>query len=260
MAESHRILLTNDDGYTSEGIQVLADTLEQLAEVWVVAPNREQSGVSHALTLDRPLRIGRLGARRFAVDGTPTDCVTLAISNLMEDHPPDVVVSGINFGGNMGVDVHYSGTVSAAFEGVILGYPAVAVSQVRGEGFGFHIAAAYARRLTEWVLENGLPADTLLNVNVPLGRPKGVRLTRLGVRRYTEGVIEQTDPRGRQVYWIGGGEPIWEEIPLTDFHEVASGFVSVTPLHLDMTEFRFLEELAEVRPPWIDSDGLGKKA
>lgn len=254
MAETRRILLTNDDGYTSEGIQVLADTLDALAEVWVVAPNSEQSGVSHALTLDRPLRVERLGSRRFAVDGTPTDCVTLAISNLMADSPPDLVVSGVNFGGNMGVDVHYSGTVSAAFEGVILGYPALAVSQQRGEGFEFHMASAYARRLARWILENGLPPDTLLNVNVPIGEPKGVKLTRLGVRRYTEGVIEQTDPRGRTIYWIGGGEPIWEAIPSTDFHEVASGFVSVTPLHLDMTGFGFLDALIEERPPWISAE------
>jgi 5'-nucleotidase len=260
MTDRPRVLLTNDDGYTSEGIQVLADTLERHAEVWVVAPNSEQSGVSHALTLDRPLRVERLGERRFAVDGTPTDCVTLAISNLMQSDPPDVVVSGINFGGNMGVDVHYSGTVSAAFEGVILGFPAVAVSQVRGEDFGFHFAAAYARRVTEWVVEHGLPPDTLLNINVPLGRPKGVRLTRLGARRYTEGVVEQTDPRGRQIYWIGGGEPIWEEIPETDFHEVAKGFVSVTPLHLDMTEYRFLEALSDLRPPWADWDGSGESS
>jgi 5'-nucleotidase len=256
MADRHRILLTNDDGYTSEGIQVLADTLETFAEVWVVAPKGEQSGVSHALTLDRPLRVERLGARRFAVDGTPTDCVTLATSNLMAESPPDIVVSGINFGGNMGVDVHYSGTVSAAFEGVILGFPALAVSQQRGEGFEFHTAATYARQLTGWVLENGLPNDTLLNVNIPVGNPKGVRLTRLGVRRYTEGVIEQVDPRGRTIYWIGGGEPIWEEIPSTDFHEVASGYVSVTPLHLDMTEFRFLDSLRDQNPEWTEIPGV----
>jgi len=252
MAAPKRLLLTNDDGYSSEGIQVLADALEPLAEVWVVAPNSEQSGVSHALTLDRPLRLERLGERRFAVDGTPTDCVTLAISNLMAESPPDLVVSGINFGGNMGVDVHYSGTVSATFEGVILGYPALAVSQVRGEGFSFHFAALYARRLAQWILDNGLPADTLLNVNVPIGEPKGVKLTRIGVRRYTEGVIEETDPRNRRIYWIGGGEPIWEELPDTDFHEVASGFVSVTPLHLDMTDFRCLKRLEENKPSWLE--------
>ncbi len=249
-----RILLTNDDGYSSEGIQVLADSLESLGEVWVVAPRAEQSAVSHALTLDRPLRLERLGERRFAVDGTPTDCVALGIASLMGESAPDLVVSGINFGGNMGVDIHYSGTVSAAFEGVILGCPALAVSQVRGEGFTFHVAAEYARRLATWILDSGLTSDMLLNVNVPVGRPRGVRLTRLGVRRYTEGVIEQVDPRGKQIFWIGGGEPVWEAIPGTDFHEVASGYVSVTPLHLDMTDHQALERLRAERPAWVDTE------
>ncbi|HOC44204.1 MAG TPA: 5'/3'-nucleotidase SurE [Thermoanaerobaculales bacterium] len=259
MADGRRILLTNDDGYASEGIQALADSLEPVAEVWVVAPRIEQSAVSHALTLDRPLHIERLGERRFAVDGTPTDCVALGVASLMVVSPPDLVVSGINFGANMGVDVHYSGTVSAAFEGVILGCPALAVSQVRGEGFSFHVAAAIACRLAEWILDRGLAADTLLNVNVPVGRPRGVKLTRLGVRRYTEGVIEQVDPRGKQIYWIGGGEPVWEEIPGTDFHEVAAGYVSVTPLHLDMTDLRGLEALEAARPPWVGPWAPGER-
>lgn len=247
-----RILVTNDDGYASEGIHVLADALEDLAEVWVVAPNREQSAVSHALTLDRPLRIQRLAERRVAVDGTPTDCVALGISNLMADRLPDLVVSGINFGFNMGADVHYSGTVSAAFEGVILGVPAMAVSLGLGSGLSFHLAARFARELAGWILDNGLAPNTLLNVNVPVGNPVGVRLTRLGVRRYTEGVVEEKDPRGRQIFWIGGGQPVWEAIPGTDFHETASGFVSVTPLHLDMTDRRSLEKLRERNPSWAD--------
>ena len=250
MRDRPRILVTNDDGYTSEGIQVLADTLESLGEVWVVAPNREQSAVSHALTLHRPLRIERLGEHRFAVDGTPTDCVTLSVGSLMADSPPDIVVSGINFGVNMGVDVHYSGTVSAAFEGVILGVPGVAVSQQVGEDFSFHPAARFARDLAGWVLANGLPSSTLLNVNIPNGRPRGVRLTRLGTRRYTEGVIAQHDPRGRKIFWIGGGEPLWESIPGTDFPTVHGGLISVTPLHLDMTATSFLAELQEDPPSW----------
>jgi 5'-nucleotidase len=250
-----RILVTNDDGYTSEGIQVLADALEGLGEIWVVAPNREQSAVSHALTLDRPLRIERLGERRISVDGTPTDCVAIAMSNLMGDRGPDLVVSGINFGFNMGADVHYSGTVSAAFEGVILGVPAMAVSLGVGEGLSFHVAAKFACELAEWILENGLPHDTLLNVNVPVGTPFGVKLTRLGVRRYTEGVIEGKDPRGRKIYWIGGGRPVWEPITDTDFHEVASGYVSVTPLHLDMTDTRSLDRMRQKALPWVGSAG-----
>lgn len=243
--------MTNDDGFTSEGIQILADALESLGEIWVVAPDSEQSAVSHALTLDRPLRIKKLGERRMAVDGTPTDCVALGISNLMGGRPPDLVVSGINFGFNMGADVHYSGTVSAAFEGVILGAPAIAVSLGLGEGMSFHLAADFARRLASWILEHGLPANTLLNVNVPSGVPRGVRLTRLGVRRYTEGVVEERDPRGRQIFWIGGGQPVWEPIAGTDFREVDAGYVSVTPLHLDMTDRGFLARLKEQGPSWI---------
>ena len=258
MVAKRRILLTNDDGYTSEGIQILADSLESLAEVWVVAPRTEQSAVSHSLTLDRPLRMERVGERRYAVDGTPTDCVALGVANLLGDAPPDLVVSGINSGANMGVDVHYSGTVAAAFEGVILGSPALAVSQVRGNGVGFETAAEVSRRLAEWILASGLPADTLLNVNVPPGAPRGIKLTRLGVRRYTEGIIEQVDPRGKQIFWIGGGEPVWEKIPGTDFHEVAAGFVSVTPLHLDMTDLGFLDRLRAARPAWIGSEDAGE--
>jgi len=142
--------------------------------------------------------------------------------------------------------------VSAAFEGVILGYPAIAVSQVAGTGMSWDAAAAVAQELVLWVLEHGLPPATLLNVNVPLAAPRGLRLTRLGVRRYTEGVVAQRDPRGRRIYWIGGGEPVWEAIPGTDFHEVAEGFISVTPLHLDMTELRVLEQLRDLRPSFLD--------
>jgi len=249
-----RLLLSNDDGYSAEGLHVLSDALEGLGEVWVVAPNREQSAVSHAVTLHRPLRVTRLAERRFTVDGTPTDCVAVALGHLMKDRPPDVVVSGINFGVNMGADVHYSGTVSAAFEGVISGIPAVAVSQQVGEGFSYHPAAAFARTVVRWVLENGLPRDTLLNVNVPVSPPRGVRLTRLGTRRYMEGVIEDRDPRGRKILWIGGGDPIWEVRPGTDFPALAEGYVSVTPLHLDMTASSLLEALRNEPPEWVTDE------
>jgi len=252
MPDALRILVTNDDGHASEGIDALWSALDGLGELWMVAPDSEQSAVSHALTLDRPLRVRRLADRRFAVNGTPTDCVTLGISNLLGDRPPALVVSGINRGGNMGVDVHYSGTVSAAFEGVILGYPAIAISQVVGSGMSWIAAAEAIRELAAWVLEHGLPESTLLNVNVPLGRPRGLKLTRLGVRRYTEGVVAQRDPRGRRIYWIGGGEPVWEAIPDTDFHEVGEGFISVTPLHLDMTEHRVLADLRALGPSFLE--------
>lgn len=255
-----RILVTNDDGFSSEGISEVLDALEGLGELWMVAPDSEQSAVSHALTLDRPLRVRKVGERRFVVNGTPTDCVTLGISNLLGDRAPDLVVSGINRGGNMGVDVHYSGTVSAAFEGVILGYPAIAVSQVVGNGMNWNASAAIARELAAWVLEHGLPESTLLNANVPLGPPRGLKLTRLGVRRYTEGMVEQRDPRGRTIYWIGGGEPVWEAIPGTDFHEVGEGYISVTPLHLDMTDRKYLHQLEDLKPSFIDqTDDPGRQ-
>lgn len=237
------LLLTNDDGYHSEGLQTLADALDSLGEVWVVAPDRENSAVSHALTLSRPLRMRRLGERRFIVDGTPTDCVTLGFGHVLKGRAPDLVVSGINFGANMGVDVHYSGTVSAAFEAAILGSPAIAVSQVLGENFSFAPAAHLARVLVRRVLDLGLPKGTLLNANVPPRPPKGIRFTRLGERRYLEGVVVDTDPRGRACYWIGGGEPVWEDIPGTDFAAVGAGFTSITPLHLDMTEHALLGRL-----------------
>lgn len=250
MPSTPRILVTNDDGYAADGIRALVEALESLGEVWMVAPASEQSGASHALTLERPLRMRQLGQRRFAVDGTPTDCVALALSHQLRDLDPALVVSGINAGPNMGADVHYSGTVSAAFEGVILGLPAIAVSQVMANGARYDRAARFTTELAAWVLATGLPPDTLLNVNVPATEPLGVRLTRLGVRRYTEGVIEDRDPRGRQIFWIGGGSPVWERIPGTDFHEVAAGWISVTPLHLDLTGFDFLSELRSAPPPW----------
>jgi len=230
------LLVSNDDGYHSEGIHVLADALAEVGEVWIVAPDRENSAVSHALTLSRPLRMTRLDERRYVVDGTPTDCVTLGIGQVLKGRRADLVVSGINFGGNMGDDVHYSGTVSAAFEAAILGVPAIAVSQLVGPGFSFAPAGAFARVLARRVLERGLPEGTLLNVNVPHTPPKGVRASRLGKRVYTEGVIEDTDPRGRPCYWIGGGDPVWENIPGTDFATVGAGYISVSPLQLDMTD------------------------
>lgn len=244
------LLVSNDDGYHSEGIRFLAEALEAIGEVWVVAPDRENSAVSHALTLTRPLRMTRMGERRFIVDGTPTDCVTLGICQVLKDRLPDLVVSGINFGANMGDDVHYSGTVSAAFEATILGIPGIAISQMIGESFTFHAAARFARLLAERVLRMGLPPATLLNVNVPPAHPKGVRFTRLGQRRYTEGVVEATDPRGRTCYWIGGGDPVWEPIPDTDFNESHAGFISITPLKLDMTDETLLARLISETAEW----------
>lgn len=241
-----QILVTNDDGIHSPGIAVLAEALRPLGAVVVVAPDRERSAVGHALTLHAPLRAEELQPGVFAVDGTPTDCVNLGIHGLLDGHP-DLVVSGINRGGNLGDDITYSGTVSAAMEATLMGVPAIAIS-LEGERFfaeDFAVAAGFARDLARRVTRDGLPRDTFLNVNVPAGRPQGVRLTRQGKRRYADLVVEKLDPRGRKYYWIGGGEVGFEDEPGTDFHALQLGAISVTPLHLDLTNYRALETLSE---------------
>jgi len=239
-----KILVTNDDGVYSEGIRLLARALEPLGEVVVVAPDREQSATSHSLTLTRPLRLRKLEERWYAVDGTPTDCVNLAVLSLMEKAPPDLVVSGINFGTNVGDDVTYSGTVSATFEGSLLSIPSLAFSQEVGEGFSFARSAALAARFVECVLgAETLPKDLLLNFNFPTGEPLGVRFTRLGKRVYRQSVVEKTDPRGQKYYWIAG-TPEWQDDRGTDHEAVHQGYVSVTPLHLDLTDYRGLETYA----------------
>jgi 5'-nucleotidase len=241
-----RILITNDDGIFSEGIKLLAASLSTLAEVVVVAPDREQSAMGHALTLSRPLRMQKVAENWYAVDGTPTDCVNLGVLSLLQDNPPDLVCSGINFGLNLGDDVTYSGTVAATFEGTLLGIPSVAFSQEVGEGFSFHAAAEFARRLVEVLLGEDLPRDLLLNVNVPAGPIHGVSFTKLGRRVYKQSVIEKLDPRGRKYYWIAG-TPQWERATGTDYEAVTQGRVSVTPLHLDLTYYPGLESFGPVR-------------
>jgi 5'-nucleotidase len=247
------ILVCNDDGIHSAGITTLAETLAPLGDVVVVAPDREQSASSHALTLQRPLRIEEIGPRRYVVDGTPTDCVNLAINGILRARPA-LLVSGINRGANLGDDVTYSGTVSAAMEGTLLGIPSIAVSLVGRTTFDFTGAAGVSERLAAFVLAHGLPADTLLNVNVPPTEPgaalRGLALTRMGRRRYGDAVVENVDPRGRKYYWIAG-----EEVPFvaeegTDFHAVRDGFVSVTPIHLDLTNYRSFDALAGLREAW----------
>ncbi len=241
-----RILITNDDGVFSTGIKALAAELSTLAEVFVVAPDREQSATSHALTLHRPLRMQRLEERWYAVDGTPTDCVNLAILSLLENQPPDMVVSGINFGLNLGDDVTYSGTVSATFEGSLLGIPSVAFSQEVAEGFSFERGAGFARLLVETLLAVPRRPGLLLNVNFPAGPFAGVRLTRLGRREYKQSIVEKLDPRGRKYFWIAG-TPEWEQAEGTDQHAISQGYVSLTPLHLDLTDYPALEELGGLR-------------
>jgi len=242
-----RILVTNDDGIFSEGIKLLAAALSTLAEVTVVAPDREQSAMGHALTLSRPLRMQRIEENWYAVDGTPTDCVNLGVLSLLKDTPPDLVCSGINFGLNLGDDVTYSGTVSATFEGSLLGIPSLAFSQEVGEGFSFAAAAEFARALVETLLaEKELPRGLLLNVNVPNGQIGGVSFTKLGRRFYTQSIVEKLDPRGRKYYWIAG-TPQWQKASGTDFEAISSGRISVTPLHLDLTWYPGLESLSGLR-------------
>jgi len=248
------ILVSNDDGISATGLQILSAELALLDEVWIVAPDRDQSGVSHSVTLQRPLRIDEIAPRTFAIDGTPTDCVNLAINGILPVRPR-MVVSGINHGANLGDDVTYSGTVSAAMEATLLGVPAIAVSQVFRAGAkpDFTFAAKFARALVSSLLEHPLPADTLLNVNVP-NRPaaeiQGYALTRQGKRRYGDAVVEKVDPRGRKYYWIAGDALDFVDAEGTDFDAVQTGRVSITPLHLDLTNYESFRALERLEIAW----------
>ncbi|HID49709.1 MAG TPA: 5'/3'-nucleotidase SurE [Chromatiales bacterium] len=245
-----RILLSNDDGHEAPGIRALADGLSLLAEIDVVAPDRDRSGASNSLTLDFPIRAHTLSNGVIRVDGTPTDCVHLAITGLLVQEP-DMVISGINAGANMGDDVIYSGTVAAAMEGRFLGLPAIAVSLVGHEGRHYQSAVEIIIQLIRHLQRHPLPRDTILNVNVP-DRPydeiAGVRATRLGHRHKSEPVIREKDPRGRDIYWVGpaGGEQ--DAGPGTDFHAVREGYVSVTPLQVDPTRHDSVAPLSD----WLE--------
>jgi 5'/3'-nucleotidase len=219
--------------------------VEPLGEVWVVAPEHEQSAASHAISLSRPLRIRKVKPRWFAVDGTPTDCAYLAIHHLMKDAPPTLAVVGINHGPNLADDVTYSGTVAAAMEATLLGVPAIAFSLVsRGRGLDFTHAARFAGSLTRAALSQTLPPRLLLNVNVPGTEPRGWAVTRLGRHSYGNQVVENTDPRGRRYYWIGGTEYSHEHLPGSDCNAVLDEqLISVTPVLLDMTDLQRMEEL-----------------
>ena len=241
-----RVLVTNDDGYLATGIRVLASAARALGEVTVVAPDREQSATSHSLTLHHPLRARRAPDGAFVVDGTPTDCVLVAVSELLE-HRPDVVLSGINHGPNMGEDVLYSGTVSAAMEATVLGIPSVALSYTGDMFDELEVWEGLVGSLLGSLLaRDGLPSNTLFSVNLPPVPPndvRGVRVTSLGRRRYSDSITRARDPSGREYFWIGGGVSEWSGPPDSDFRAVEEGYVSVTPLHLDLTNYPLLEEV-----------------
>ncbi len=243
------LLISNDDGIEATGIRILAESMRCLGEVTIVAPDKNRSGASNSLTLDAPIRIKELEAGVYRVSGTPTDCVHLALTGLLAEDP-DIVVSGINAGANLGDDVIYSGTVAAAMEGRFLGYPAVALSLVFGEGQQHHhyeTAGEAAIRMVKQLQQDPLPADTILNVNVPdcpWSEIRGFEVTRLGHRHRAEPVIKTTDPRGREMYWIGPAGAEQDAGPGTDFDAVRRKFISVTPIHVDLTRYQALEQVA----------------
>jgi 5'-nucleotidase len=247
------IIVTNDDGVRSEGLHALAAALRALGAVTVVAPHIEASAIGHALTLRRPLRMESVGEGVYEVDGTPTDCVNIALTQLF-DRPPDLVVSGINKGYNLGDDVTYSGTVAGAMEGALLGIPSQAVSLERARNpYDFSHAAAAAARLAGAVLSRGLPGRTFLNLNVPSGSPRGIRVTFQAKRNHVTVIDARVDPRGNKYYWIDEGENEWEPHDRSDYQAVKDGFVSVTPLQPDLTAYDALSAvetlLGEARGP-----------
>lgn len=245
------ILVTNDDGVHSPGLAALLGAMKTLGDVYVVAPDRERSAVSHALTMHRPLRVDELRERVYSINGTPSDCVAIGVNKILPVRPA-FVASGINRGANLGDDITYSGTVSAAIESTIMGIPAFAVSLViRGRSNSeshFDTAATVSEKIGSYILANSLPYDTLLNVNVPdlpYGNLRGIKLTRQGKRIYDDSIQETFDPHGEKHYWIGGGKPYWEHGEDTDIQAVQESYVSVTPIHLDLTNYDALAFLKE---------------
>jgi 5'-nucleotidase len=253
-----RILLTNDDGVSAAGLQVLERIAATLSDdVWLVAPTEEQSGAGHSLTLTKPVRLRKLGERRFCVTGTPTDSVMMAIAHVMKDHRPDLVLSGVNRGANLGEDVTYSGTVSAAMEGALAGIPSIALSQSYAkEGMGdtvpFAAAEAWAERVLRPIVQTSMEPRTLVNINFPALPPaevKGVRITQQGLRDYGRlRIVQRTDPRGYDYFWFGLGPMLETPSHSTDLEAIADGYVSVTPLHLDLTHGPSLGRLTELYP------------
>jgi 5'-nucleotidase len=246
MAERFMILVTNDDGIHSKGIITLVKALREIGDVFTVAPDIEQSAVAHSLTLHRPLRVEKIRRNSYAVDGTPADCIHLGVNTILPKRPR-LIVSGINKGGNLGDDIIYSGTVSAAFEGALLGIPSFAISLVSRSHFKFDVAARFALRMARSIIERGLPKNTFLNINVPnLGEKeiKSYQITHQGrlIHKGDE-VVEKVDPRGRKYYWIGGGQLVFEKGRNTDVEAVSKSCISITPLNLDLTNYSSIREL-----------------
>ncbi len=239
------VLLTNDDGINAEGLQVLKKKISPIGELWVVAPDREQSATSHSLTLDYPIPINRISERYYSVGGTPTDAVMLAVRSIMK-RKPDILVSGINHGPNLGDDVSYSGTVAAAMEGTILNIPSIAISNVNWNAKYFSSAANFVKKLILFISRNGLPKDIFLNVNVPDRKEamKKYRITRLGKRLQNHVVIEKIDHFGKNYFWIGEQTSVWEKEDDTDYAAIHKGYVSITPLRLDTTDYTSLEQFS----------------
>lgn len=239
------ILITNDDGVHAPGIIALLKALKELGDTYVVAPDRERSASGHSLTLHRPLKVEEIREHVYSVNGTPTDCVALAVHKILP-RKPDLIVSGINKGSNLGDDITYSGTVSAAIEGTILGVPSLAMSLYLDDTHPLHFESAghFANQIAEYILEKSLPYDTLLNINVP-NRPRkdilGIKITRQGKRIYDGAIQETFSPWGEKYYWIGGGKPFWEHGEDTDISAIIEGYVSLTPVHLDLTNHSAVE-------------------
>lgn len=246
-----RILLSNDDGFLAPGLNMLYKVLSEIADVTVVAPDRNRSGASNSLTLDNPLRMMKSENGFISVNGTPTDCVHLAVTGLLTEMP-DMVVSGINEGSNLSDDVLYSGTVAAATEGRFLGLSSIAISLAGPKCQNYETAASIAKMLVLKLRKDPLPKDTILNVNVPdllLSELRGFQVTRLGTRHIAEPTVKALDPRGRKIFWIGQPGPEEDAGPGTDFYAVNMGYVSITPLHLDLTHYKAFEQLSG----WVQS-------
>lgn len=252
------ILVTNDDGVHSPGIIALYKAMKNLGDAYIVAPDRERSAAGHSLTMHRPLKPEEIRERVFSVNGTPTDCVTLGINKLLPEKPA-LVVSGINRGANLGDDITYSGTVAGAIEGTIFGVPSIAFSLIADKNYHYETASFFARKIAEYALNHSLPYDTLLNVNIPNIRKeeiKGIKLTRQGKRIYENSIQETFSPWGEKHFWIGGGKIYWEHGGDTDMEAVLEHFVSVSPIHLDLTNYNALKYLQET---WKISEMLDNR-